>query len=220
MIKLAEFEEMLRKLERNREKTTSEERRTIYAKQFQNFEKKLAGAASEVMQQFLLGGLRFDPAAQTDPKAMADLNEFLDQAEKILQEEKDRGEVKRCSQILFKTLSSDDFLNALCERIQPRVWYEAYGAYWVKYCRQEGPYNQRFWTCGLLDDMVWYPEHNVWVSTSGTSFTAMLPPTMELIRKEAKEIYDRSGIRPLPGGDELRAGETHGEAPAERAQAH
>lgn len=105
------------------------------------------------------------------PEAGEQLNEFLAHANRIIEEEAE--EIKRISSVLFNEMSTESFLAAAHQKLIPRIWDEAYAAYWQKQC-QWVPERSTFWN--PLIRMWWQPDAGMWLSEDETSGTMMFPP--------------------------------------------
>ena len=183
-----EFTEKLGKLQRNETQMT-ERQKVIYADQLKNLKRKIAASASEIAKGFITGGIRI---LKKDPPETKD--ECINRIKAIIDQEIEAGAMKKASKVLFTTYDADKFLEALLP-IRYRVWYEGYGPYWCKHCYlpdQEEIERKGWGDYWAYNDIIgaWYSKHNVWVYKDG-AVTIMLPPTMELIRREYKQEKER-----------------------------
>lgn len=167
----------LGKLKRNLSQM-SEGQKKRFARQLDDLKRQVAADASEIAKAYLISGMLFSGAQDVD-----DLKRGIG---KVLDE--DRGQTARAaSKVLFSVYDVRKFLSALSS-LKMRVWYEAYGPYWLGHCAPTGdpdfPYGN------ALIGMVWDAKDQVWVSRDGMSFRTALPPTEELLR----EYYARDAM--------------------------
>lgn len=180
-VDIKEFEENLGKLQRNMAQMSPEQKKQ-YAKNLQAFKKKICAEASDILSSFCTSGMRF---LKTDEGGIDLVSRLL---ERIREEEVQNHIGKKLGTVLFQTYSLDKFLEAAIP-LYNRCWYEAYGVYWVAKCK---PMPERRTYYNPIIDMYWHEEHQLWESKDGRSFTIMLPPTEELLKKayaEEKERY-------------------------------
>lgn len=173
MEKLAE---KLGKLRRNEEQMTPAQKKQ-YAKNLQALKRQICAGASEVLKEWCFGCLQ---VIKTDQKG---IDFILLKGQMIVDEERKKGEMKRLGRILFSTYSVDSFLNAGC-RLRDRIWFEAYGPYWLSRC--EWNEEKKTWWNSIIG-MWWRPEYCEWVSDNESKWTIMLPPTRELLLKQYRE---------------------------------
>lgn len=178
-----EIEEKLGKLRRNEEQM-SEEQKKKFEKQLKALKIKIAKDATEICKGFILSGILILKEDESD--------KVIDRINMILAEEKAKGTLKEASRILFSTYDVDKFLEALCP-VHDRVFYEGYAPYWIDHCavyNEEGMQTMGegvFSAWNSIIDMGWIEEHNIWKAKGKDEWRIMLPPTMELIRKEYEE---------------------------------
>lgn len=178
---LHEYEELLQKLRKNRENVPLEQLKTKYAKPYNELLQKIKKHTSKIMLQFLFSGMPLKPRTKEDPEDAAVSRRFLEAAKRIINEEQQAGVFGEISRAVFLEYSIEKALDIAAEKIYPRILYEAYAPYWLRHCSirmdQGYIYND-------LIQMMWVPKWNVWISHDGTELMLMLPPTMELIKKE------------------------------------
>lgn len=178
-----EIEEKLGKLRRNEEQM-SEEQKKQFEKQLKALKIKIAKDATEICKGFILSGILILKEDESDG--------VIDRINMILAEEKAKGAFKEASRILFTTYDVDKFLEALCP-VHDRVFYEGYAPYWIEHCavyNEEGMQTMGggvFSAWNSIIDMGWIEEHNIWKAKEKDEWRIMLPPTMELIRKEYED---------------------------------
>lgn len=73
------------------------------------------------------------------------------------------------------------------DKLHMPAWYQAYAPYWVSKCKKGQDGRIR---CDLLPEFCWDESCQVWIrEDNGTwEFTSMLPPTMEMVRKEQEDM--------------------------------
>ena len=153
-----EFTEKLGKLQRNETQMT-ERQRVIYADQLKALKKKVAGLATEIASEFILGSVRLLKSDTEKTKS-----ECIDRVKAAIDREVEAGTMKKASRVLFTTYSIEKFLEALLP-IHYRVWYEGYAPYWCQHCR---PYKGTgmsgrpltYWND--LIGMGWNSEYSLW----------------------------------------------------------
>ena len=162
----------------------TEAQKKQYAVQLLALKKKISKSATEICRSFLLCGIRILKEDEN--------NEAIERINMILAEEIARGALKEASRILFSTYNVDKFLEALCP-VHDRVFYEGYAPYWIEHCavyNEEGKQTMgegAFSAWNSIIDMGWIEEHNIWKAKKKDEWRNMLPPTMELIRKEYED---------------------------------
>ena len=189
-----DLEEMLGKLKRN-ETQMSEEQKQRYAKQLDDLKKEIRKQAAIVMREFLLSGIRI---------RKDDGDDACGRIEAVAKDE--QRSIRKAMKILMSTYDTDEFLKALCP-IQCRIFHEGYGPYWVSHCKPTG--DPEFPYTNDLIGMEWWEGHNEWASTKiedgkrtvdfQRGVTVMLPPTMELIKKDYQEEMQR--YKAMAGGN-------------------
>lgn len=178
-----EIEEKLGKLRRNEEQM-SEEQKKQFEKQLKALKIKIAKDATEICKGFILSGVLILKGDES--------NGVVDRINMILAEEKAKGTLDKASRILFSTYNVDKFLEALCP-VHDQVFYEGYAPYWIEHCavyNEEGKQTMGegvFSAWNSIIDMGWIEEHNIWKAKEKDEWRIMLPPTMELIRKEYED---------------------------------
>ena len=182
-----EFTEKLGKLQRNETQMT-ERQRVIYADQLKALKKKVAGLATEIASEFILGSVRLLKSDTEKTKS-----ECIDRVKAAIDREVEAGTMKKASRVLFTTYSIEKFLEALLP-IHYRVWYEGYAPYWCQHCRPyKGPGMSgrplTYWND--LIGMGWNSEYSLWEKEKEICWTLMLPPTMELVSREYQQEKER-----------------------------
>jgi len=160
-----EIGENLGKLKRNEEQMTPEQKEQ-YKKPLKALQKKIASQASEILQSFLLMGVRVMKDEMT--------KEMEERLSGIIKEE--QPVIDRASKILFSTYDVQKFLDAALS-VEERIFHEWYGPYWVAHCKVQPDgtiYND-------IIKMAWDDNLKMWVNPEEKSFTIMLPPTMDAI---------------------------------------
>lgn len=170
--------ENLGKLRRNEENMTPEQRKK-YEKPLKRLKTLIANDATNAMHDFLIGGVQI---LKEDREGMEMFSKTL---EKILAEDAEAVS-KEAGRVLFTTYDVEKFLEAMIP-LRNRIWYEAYGPVWLSHCRETGdpayPYRND------IINMDWDAASNVWFDREEKSWTLMLPPTKQLLRKEYLETY-------------------------------
>lgn len=179
-VDIDEFKENLGKLRRN-ETQMSPEQKKMYAKNLQAFKKRICKDASDILSSYLTSGMRF---IKTDDGGIDLVGRLL---ERIRDEEVKNHIGKKLGSVLLRTYSLDAFLESAVP-LHNRCWYEAYGVYWVARCKMD-PEEKTYYN--PIIDMYWHEEYGLWVSKDGCSFTIMLPPTEELLKKAYEEEKER-----------------------------
>lgn len=188
-----EFTEKLGKLQRN-ETQMSERQRVIYAAQLKALRQTVADLASKMAKDFTISGIRLLTLDAPESR------ECISRVQAIIDQEVKAGAMKKASRVLFTTYDKDKFLEALLP-IRHRVWYEGYGPYWCQHCRETSPDEavelEKNGCEGYThySDIIgaWYHgEWKVWIFPDGKSFTAMLPPTMEMVQGEYEKEKQNS----------------------------
>lgn len=181
-----ELTEKLGKLQRNETQMT-ERQKIIYAEQLKALKHKIAGLATGIAKDFILGGIRL---------LKQDQEEFIAQMKTIIDQEVAAGAMKKASRVLFTTYDPEKFLEALVP-FRHRVWYEGYGPYWCKHSRtfsQQEITENGYGEYTAYNEIIkaWYlGKHRTWIFQDGRSFTLMLPPTMELVNQEYQQEKER-----------------------------
>lgn len=162
--------ENLGKLQRNETQMTPEQKEK-YKKPLRKLKQEIADDATQMMRDFIYGGIRIPIEDKTGAEAFKKVrDEILEQDAKKVS--------KEASRALFKTYDLDKFMEALLP-IHYRLWYEAYGPVWLSHCKATGdpeyPYHND------IIGMDWDQKSSVWFNREKVSWTLMLPPTKELL---------------------------------------
>ena len=178
-----EIEEKLGKLKRNETQMTEAQKKQ-YEKNLKALKIKIAKSATKICRSFILSGILILKRDESDG--------VVDRINMILAEEKARGAFKEASRILFSTYDVDKFLEALCP-VHDRVFYEGYAPYWIEHCavyNEEGMQTLGGGIFSAWNDIInmgWIEEYNIWKAKEKDEWRIMLPPTVELIRREYEE---------------------------------
>lgn len=161
------------RLRKNREKVPIQILKTKYAKPYKELLNQISQQAKDVLIQVIFSHAFIE-------QDQAGFQEYVRVSNEIAAEETRKGTFRELGRILSREYDVDKFLEEACRRIWPRVWYEAYGPYWLKHCirQQDGRIRNE------IIDMIYNPEYRIWEAEDGLSFTLMLPPTPELLREE------------------------------------
>lgn len=175
--------ENLGKLQRNETQMTEEQKKK-YAAPIAKLKKEIAADATELMHQFIMSGCRM---VDRD-KETADWKAMIRKVEEIMKNFRESGESKKVSKVLFTTYSLDKFFEALLP-VHNKVWYEAYGPYWLTHCTPT--FEDEFTFTNDIIGMEWWDQHNEWAAVKivdgkkecdyQKGVTIMLPPTRELL---------------------------------------
>lgn len=169
--------EKVEKLKKNREKVPLEVLKTKYKIPYSALLQEIKTKTEKVLLQFLVGGLPFKKGEGSEVQA------FIQRVNKILAEEKAAGTFREISRAVFAEYDPEKALEVAAAKVWPRIWFEAYSPYWIRHCiRQEGG---DVWND--LIEMRWHDEWCIWLAPDGRSWTLMLPPTQELVRKELEK---------------------------------
>lgn len=181
--------ENLGKLQRNESQMTDEQKKK-YAAPLKKLKKQIAADATEIMRLFLMEGCRL---AEEDKDSEA-WKTMIRKTEGFIDDFGRSGKMKEVSRVLFTTYSLDEFYLALLP-LHYKIWYEAYGPYWLMHCTPT--FENEFTFTNDIIGMEWWEDHDEWVAVKIVDgkkevdyqggFTIMLPPTQELLEKAYKE---------------------------------
>ena len=179
------FKENLGKLQRNESQMTAGQR-VKYKKPLLKLKHEIADDAAKVIWDFLVSGVR---SADKDQDS-DDWKAVIRKSEGFIDEWSKSGRMKEVSKILFTTFDVDKFLFALLP-LYYKIWYEAYGPYWLKHCIPT--FEDEFTFSNDIIGMEWWDEHHEWASVKieggkkvcdyRKGVTIMLPPTEELLQE-------------------------------------
>lgn len=179
--------ENLGKLQRNESQMT-EEQKVKYKKPLMKLKNEIADDATRAAREFVLMGMN-----HADDTDSPEWEKVISETQRLIDEWKSQGGIKKASKILFDTYDLDAFFTALCP-IHTTIWFKAYGGYWLKHISETGEKEYPYYN-DLLD-MHWWEECNEWAKTKidggkrVTDYfggvTIMLPPTQERIDREYK----------------------------------
>ena len=176
-----EFTEKLRIYRKNRENVPLQELKTKYAKGYNKLISDLYQMAAEVLRDVICSGMYTMTCDTAERKDLADrINQIIDS-------EKEAGIGKELRQAMFKEYDPEKFLGIAVEKLRMPAWYQAYAPYWVSKCKKGQDGRIR---CDLLPEFCWDESCQVWIrEDNGTwEFTSMLPPTLEMVRKEQEDM--------------------------------
>lgn len=172
-----EYLEKVEKLRKNREKVPLEALKTKYRKSYNALLSEIKTETEFFIFQFAFGGLPFRKGEDSEIEA------FIQRANSVLDAERAAGTFREISRAVFVEYDPEKALEVAAAKVWPRIWFEAYSPYWIRHCiRQEGG---DVWND--LIEMRWHDEWCIWLAPDGRSWTLMLPPTQELVRKELEE---------------------------------
>lgn len=177
MVTLKEWVKNIEKLSKYAGLRASGTLKSDSANSFSELRRKTGLQTIEICELFLTDGIR------TKEDVGADFQTFLKRTELILRQEKEN--IRRIGRAVFQDYDPDEALDILVNKIQPRIWYQAYGPYWVSCCREDHGKT----VSDLLPGMEWDPKTGLWIKSENgiRSWTVMLPPTMELLEKEYRK---------------------------------
>lgn len=168
----------------------TEEQKKRYAAPLKKLKHEIAKDATVVMNEFLVSGCR----PMKRDKDSANWKGFIRAADGFIAEWVKAGGNKDASKVLFKTYDIDAFLEALLP-IHYKIWYEAYGPYWLSHCTPT--FESEYTFTNDIIGMEWWAENSEWMSVKMVDgkkepdlqkgWTIMLPPTQELLDKAYKE---------------------------------
>lgn len=174
-------QEKLDKLRRNETQMTPEQK-IAWKKNLQAFRNQIIAEANEIMAAFVFGDLKV--LIEDDGAA----DQILARAKKLVETDWWKRQKDHAKDVLFRTYSLNEFLDAIC-RMHTEVWYKAYGPYWVSKTRKDAsgemtnPVVDAIWD----EKFYWNAEHGQWEGKEKMTWTIMLPPTMELLKKSYEE---------------------------------
>lgn len=178
-----ELTENFERLKKNRENVPLEVLKTKYKTGYENLKHKLAKGLSWYVDQIAMLGIGRIAADDFTEEMKAD---WQRQVKRISDEEKARGLPKELGHAIFGHLDMVEFENLVVGHLTNRIRYEIYAPYWLKHCKEQPDGKIR----NDLIGMTWDPEHSIWESVTEDghyTFTAMLPPTQELINKDREK---------------------------------
>lgn len=172
-----EWEDYLKRiqiLKKNREQVPLEELRTKYKRPYTALLQDIKKKTEVMLFHSLIDGLPFNNNEKEEWRA------FSLRVKKAFQEEKRCGTFRRITQAVFHEYDPDKALEISALTLWPRIWYQAYGPYWLKHCIKQD--NGEIWND--LIQMKWNSGTQTWRSKDGSSCSLMLPPTEELLRED------------------------------------
>lgn len=175
-----QFTEKLRIYRKNRENVPLQELKTKYAKGYNKLVSDLYEMAAEILREVISDGMLTMTCDTAERKELADrINQIIDSEGKV-------GVGKELRKAIFQEYDPEKFLDIAVERLHLPAWYQAYAPYWVSKCKK-GPDNVI--RCELLPEYHWDESCQIWIKEkNGTwEFTAMLPPTMEMVKEQEEE---------------------------------
>ena len=144
--------------------------------------------AVEIARSFLFGGMRLRRGSRDDAET-DDVKVILKRARRIIHEE--QGTIKPAFKAFRSDGDLDAFLSSLC-KVHTRIFYEAYGDYWLKHCipirelagekRVDRDADAEFTFYNDIIDMYWVGKWQEWKKNGEWCVTIMLPPTAGLMR--------------------------------------
>lgn len=179
-----EFTEKLRIYRKNRENVPLQELKTKYAKGYNKLISDLYEMAADILREIICDGMF------TMTVDIAERKELSDRINQIIYAEGKAGIGKELRRAIFQEYDPEKFLDIAVKRLHFPAWYQAYAPYWVSKCQKEPDGRIR---CSLLPEFYWSESCQIWIrEKNGTwEFTSMLPPTMEMVRKEQEEMKCR-----------------------------
>ena len=176
------FIEKLRIYRKNKENVPLEELRTKYAKGYKKLISDLHEMSAEILGEFVIGGMKILPEDQ--PKVGG---EIIKAVSAIVEERKQAGVMDRIEKAIFQNDDAEEMLNIAAREIWIPAWYQVYAPYWISKCKRDADGRIQ---CELLPDFQWDENCQVWVKVEkgAWTFSIMLPPTIELVRREQEEI--------------------------------
>ena len=176
------FIEKLRIYRKNKENVPLEELRTKYAKGYKKLISDLHEMSAEILGEFVIGGMKILPEDQ--PKVGG---EIIKAVSAIVEERKQAGVMDRIEKAIFQNYDAEEMLNIAAREIWNPAWYQVYDPYWISKCKRDADGRIQ---CELLPDFQWDENCQVWVKVEkgAWTFSIMLPPTIELVRREQEEI--------------------------------
>lgn len=175
-----EFTEKLRIYRKNRENVPLQELKTKYAKGYNKLVSDLYEMAAEILREVISNGMLTMTCDTVERKELADrINQIIDSEGKA-------GVGKELRKAIFQEYNPEKMLDIAVERLHLPAWYQAYAPYWVSKCKK-GPDNVI--RCELLPEYHWDESCQIWIKEKNGAweFTAMLPPTMEMVKEQEEE---------------------------------
>ena len=179
------FKENLGKLQRNESQMTAEQK-VKYKKPLLKLKHEIADDATEVMRNFLVSGIRL----ADEDRDSEDWKAVIRKSESFIDEWSKSGRMKEVSKVLFTTFDIDEFTLALLP-LYYKIWYEAYGPYWLKHCLPT--FEDEFTFSNDIIGMEWWEENQEWAAVKiegkkkvcdyQRGVRIMLPPTDELLQE-------------------------------------
>ena len=179
-----EFTEKLRIYRKNRENVPLQELKTKYAKGYNKSDFRFVRNGGRYLKR---DHLRRNVYHTVD---IAERKELSDRINQIIDAEGKAGIGKELRRAIFQEYDPEKFLDIAVKRLHFPAWYQVYAPYWVSKCQKEPDGRIR---CSLLPEFYWSESCQIWIrEKNGTwEFTSMLPPTMEMVRKEQEEMKCR-----------------------------
>ena len=175
-----EYQKKLETYRKNRENVPLETLKTKYAKGYNKLKSDLKKMTEEILCSIVVSGMIIlKEDCEPGKSGMA----VIDGINRIIEKEKDAGTMKEIGRAVFRDYDIEKAMDITAERIWRPAWYRAYGPYWESKCRTENGIT----VCSLLPGFTWDEECGLWLQEEDgktVSFTTMLPPPMDLIRKE------------------------------------
>ena len=180
-IDLKKTQEKLDKLRRNETQMTPEQK-IVWKKNLQAYRNQIIAEANEILREFVFGQMN---VLKEDEGAV---DQIISRIEKMAKTDWWKKQMENAKDVLFRTYSLNEFLDAICQ-MHTEVWYKAYGPYWVSKTRTDAsgemtnPVVDAVWG----EKFYWNAEHGQWEGKEKMTWTIMLPPTMELLKKSYEE---------------------------------
>lgn len=179
----------IEKLRVNEAKMTEEQKKQ-YEKPLNKLRKEIFYGVSEIVSDFLTAGML--PAKSEADHISDSWKEAICMRKKIIKESE--GVIKKAMELAVKNYSLDECVKAVLP-VRIRIWYQAYGPYWLKHCTPT--FKDEFTFTNDIIGMEWWEGHNEWVTVKYEDWkkvvdyqggvTIMLPPTAELL----ETVYKR-----------------------------
>lgn len=186
-----EYQKKLETYRKNRQNVPLEELKTKYASGYNKLTADLKKMTEEILTQVCTSGMLI---FKQDLEPGGSGRKVVNGINWIIEKARQGGTMKEISRAVFQEFDIDKAMEIAAEKIWQPAWYNVYGPYWAAKCRTE---NGDI-ICDVLPGFKWDPECGIWIQSreDGTiTFTAMLPPTMELIRKEEQECQMKSKLQ-------------------------
>lgn len=158
-------ESLLRKLKNNREKIGESVLKKRYANAYKRLLDEICEEVRELLYQFLFSGLCFSHVTDTE------LRKFIADAQGIINQEHEQ--LQKMSSIVFKEY---DIVKALVsiESLKNRIFNEAYRNIFNVHCyKKDGKIGND------IINMIWSPEHQLWIAEDKCSASVMFPPSLD-----------------------------------------